>query len=327
MRRTAGSAGARPSQPPPWPRPPSHSFCRPGGWRRRPATTARRRCVLPGGNCGPDEVLSSEGGRPGRAEPLRVRRGRRRADRQRRAWKWSGPNWPGAIRSPATTRGPASRRAVLPIDPLLAAAQGRHDKPLRRSRWRARLAGLLRTLLDQARLAPAGHGAGDRSDIYSRFIIAPQRGTTAAKHRASTWPAPAWAAWAAICAATSAVTTTNWAAAMPSRRWPSASCCMRTTRCSRTGAPSSASATRLAMGRNCRSFPWWSTSSAPATAEPLPEWPLRQGRSRHLQARAGCTAGGAVPAPGEALVPAMAASVRSGCWCAGRYASAWWRPW
>lgn len=131
--------------------------------------------LLPGGNCGPDEVLRPKPEGPAaqsRYEFDAVDGGLIDNTAQE------------VVRSELAGRDPLAcnerdgrlaRRAVLLIDPLLAAAQAPDDKPLPPISLAGTLAALLRTLLDQARLAPQDMALALRSDIYSRFIIAPQR--------------------------------------------------------------------------------------------------------------------------------------------------------
>jgi hypothetical protein len=70
--------------------------------------------------------------------------------------------------------GRLARRAVLLIDPLLG-APGVDSEALRPISLGGTLAALVRTLLDQARLRPQDVALALRGDVYSRFIIAPQR--------------------------------------------------------------------------------------------------------------------------------------------------------
>jgi len=70
--------------------------------------------------------------------------------------------------------GRLARRAVLLIDPLLGAPKA-DNAPLPPISLGGTLSALVRTLLDQARLRPQDAALALRSDVYSRFIIAPQR--------------------------------------------------------------------------------------------------------------------------------------------------------
>ncbi|CAN7773389.1 patatin-like phospholipase family protein [Variovorax sp. LjRoot175] len=70
--------------------------------------------------------------------------------------------------------GRLSRRAVLLIDPLLGSFKPPADdlKPITLA---STFSGLVRTLLEQARLRPEDIALATREDVYSRFIIAPHR--------------------------------------------------------------------------------------------------------------------------------------------------------
>lgn len=75
--------------------------------------------------------------------------------------------------------GLLSQRAVLMIDPMLGARSKIDDLPRPPISFAGTLSGLLKTLLDQARLRPEQMALAMDDGVYSRFIIVPHRETEA----------------------------------------------------------------------------------------------------------------------------------------------------
>lgn len=135
---------------------------------------AQTSIVLPGAGCGPDELLHPRPEGPA-ARP--------HYEFDAADGGLIDNNALDAVRTELAGNDPLAcnerdgrlaRRAVLLIDPLLGAPKA-DNEPLAPISLGGTLAALVRTLLDQARLRPQDAALALRSDVYSRFIIAPQR--------------------------------------------------------------------------------------------------------------------------------------------------------
>ncbi len=130
--------------------------------------------LLPGGGCGPDEVLHPQPVGPAAQSHFEFDA----ADGgliDNNALDLVRTELAGGDPLACNERdGRLARRAVLLIDPLLGAPKV-ESEALRPISLAGTLSALVRTLLDQARLRPQDVALALRGDVYSRFIIAPQR--------------------------------------------------------------------------------------------------------------------------------------------------------